>query len=180
MAVGVIGLQPERPQQAGDGMLAVIDIGECQRQADQVVGVLRIETDRLLADAQRVLHAIGHAVERAEIGIPGCHAGLRGHRTLQQRDAAFRIIGVGGDHAEQGDRRRVVRRGREHVVADAGGLAEAPGLCRGLRAGEGLIRRLGRDWMWFRSCGQYTAPGRSVHAALRAAGAQAGDLLTRR
>ncbi len=124
MSIGVIGLQPERPQEADDGVLAFIKISECQRQADQVVGILWVETDRLLADAYRVLHAVDHAIERAEIGIPRCHAGLRGHRTLQQRDAAFRIVGFGGDHAEQRERRRVVRHGLEHVVANVAGLAE--------------------------------------------------------
>ena len=69
--------------------------------------------------------------------------GLHGHRALQQRDAAFRVVGVGGDHAEQGERRGIVRRCGQHVVADAGGLAEAPGLCRRLGSGERLVRRLG-------------------------------------
>ena len=53
------GLRPSGAQQAGDGTLAVIDIDEDQRHVDEMVGVVRIEPDRLLADAQRFVHAVG-------------------------------------------------------------------------------------------------------------------------
>ena len=55
---------------------------------------------------------------------------------------------MGRDHAQQGKSRRVVRRGRQDVVADAGGLAEPLGLCGRLGAGEGLIRSLGSGSGW--------------------------------
>ena len=56
-------------------------------------------------------------------------------------DAALRVVGVRGDHAEQRQRRGVVRRGREDIVADARGLVETLGLRRRLGAREGLFRR---------------------------------------
>ena len=78
---------------------------------------------------------------------PGVRHGLKGLLD-GGTEVVYRIIGVGRDHAQQGERRRIVRRGRQDVVADAGGLAEAPGLCRRLGAGEGLIRRLGSGSGW--------------------------------
>ena len=68
----------------------------------------------------------------------------QGHGTLQQRDAAFRVVGMRGNHAQQSECRGMVRRAGQHVVADARSLAEPLRLRGRLRAGEGLLPWLGR------------------------------------
>ncbi len=143
MAVSMIRPQSERSQQAGDGVIPVVHIGEYEREIDQVICVLRIEPDCLLPHPQRVLHAIRDAVQRAEIGVPTGNAGPQSHGAFQHGDAALWVIGMRRNHPQQGERRCIVGRGRQHVVADAGRLTEALGLCGGLGARERLIDRLG-------------------------------------
>ncbi len=140
----MVGPKAGRTQQAVNGMFAIVGIGVSEREIDQMVRVLRIEPDRLLPGRQRIPHPIDHAIESAEIGVPGCHAWPRRHRAFQQCDAALRVIGVGGDHAQQGEGWGIVRRCGENVVADAGCLAEAPGLGRRLGAGQCLVGRFDR------------------------------------
>ena len=157
MAISVVRLQPECAQQAGEGVFALVRVSEHQRQIDEMVCVLWVQPDRLLTDPQCVLHAIDHAVQRAEIGIPACDARPQGRGTLEQRDAAFGIVGVGRDHALQGESRGIVRRAGQHVVADARGLAEPLRLRGRPGADEGLFRCLG--------CGRRSLRCGSAHAA---------------
>jgi hypothetical protein len=125
-------------------VLALVHVGEHQRKIDEVVGVLWVQPDRLLTDPQCILNSIDHAVQRAEIGTPARNARPQGHGTLEQRDAAFRIVGMGGNHALQGERRGMVGCAGQHVVADARSLAEPLRLRGRPCADEGLFRWLGR------------------------------------
>ena len=90
VAVGMVVLLAERTQQAGDGAFAVVHVDEDQRQVHQVVGVGRIQPDQFLARRQRLVHAVGGAAERGEVGIPARVAGPHLDGALEQADAASR------------------------------------------------------------------------------------------
>jgi hypothetical protein len=68
VAVGVVRLKAERAHRAGDGVLAVIRSVNTNDRLTRWSRILRIEPDRSLPDAQRILHAIHRGRERAEVG----------------------------------------------------------------------------------------------------------------
>ena len=157
MAIGMVRLQPERAQQAREGVLALVHVSEHQRQIDEMVGVLRVQPDRLLTDPQCVLHAVDHAVQRAEVGVPACDARPQGHGTLQQRDAAFGSLVWAAIMPCKASAGALSGAAGQHVVADARGLAEPLRLSGRPGADEGLFRCLG--------CGRRNLRCGSAHAA---------------